>query len=84
MVLVQKGDRYYTEFIDFITSEPSLEQMANFRLSDAAETRLNALLEANRHGTLTAEEQKELNDYLQLEHLMRMMKYTALAKLAEQ
>ena len=38
----------YEEFVEFITSSPTLEQMADFRLSDTSEARISYLLEANR------------------------------------
>ncbi len=72
---------YYQEFIDFITSEPGLQAMADYRLSERNEARLSLLLEKNKVGTLSSEEQSELDDYLRLEHIMRMMKYCAYEKL---
>lgn len=71
----------YDEFIEFITSSPTLEETVNFRLSDATQTHFSQLLEKNRNQTLTAEEQAELNEFLHLEHLMRMMKIRAYEKM---
>lgn len=71
----------YREFAEFITSRPTLEQIAAFRLSDATEAHLNALLDANNAGTITVEERAELEDYLRLEHLMRLVKIRAYEKL---
>jgi hypothetical protein len=83
MAQVREISRYEAEFTDFMTSSPTLEEIANFRLSDESEARLSALLEANRQGTLTAEEAEELAEYGRLEHLMRLMKYRAYEKLAQ-
>lgn len=81
MITAYDRSPYYAEFVEFVTSRPTLEEMANYRLSESSEARLSALLEANRNGTLTLEEQTELDDYIRLEHLLRMLKYSALEKL---
>jgi hypothetical protein len=72
----------YDEFMDFMTSSPTLEAIANYRLSDEAEARVSALLEANREGSLTLLQGEELDDYLRLEHMMRTAKLLAVKKLA--
>ncbi|MCA0452828.1 MAG: hypothetical protein LCI00_02495 [Chloroflexi bacterium] len=72
----------YQEFADFITSSPSLEQIAEYRLSDASESRVSYLLDVNRNGTISKQEQNELDDYTRLEHLMRIVKIRAFAKLS--
>lgn len=71
----------YDEFVEFITSSPTLEQMANFRLSEEAEAIISALLEANRQRELTAEEANDLDECLRLEHIMRKAKIRAYEKL---
>lgn len=80
-LLTREQSPYYLEFIEFITSQPTLAEMAQYQLSSAGEARISALLEANRQGELSAAEHAELDDYLRLEHLMRMMKYMAMSKL---
>jgi hypothetical protein len=72
----------YDEFVDFITSHPTVEQVAEFRLSEQAEARIRELLDANRTRRLTAEEEAELDEYLRLEHIMRKAKLRAFEKLA--
>jgi hypothetical protein len=81
MAQVHEISLYEAEFTDFMTSSPSLEAIADFHLSDEAEARLSDLLEANRQGTLKPEDTLELQEYGQLEHFMRMIKYRALEKL---
>ena len=56
----------YDEFIEFITSSPTLQQIVEFRLSDDVEARISLLLDANRSRKLTAEEEGELDEYLRL------------------
>jgi hypothetical protein len=74
----------YEEFAEFITSSPALEDIAEFRLSPATEERINALLDANRNRALSAEEQGELDESIRVEHLMRMVKIRAYARLGRQ
>lgn len=71
----------YDEFAEFISLPPTLEEIAEFRLSDELESRIRDLLVSNRSRALTAEEQNELDEYVRVEHLMRMAKLRAVAKL---
>lgn len=69
------------ELAEFLTSSPSLEQLAEYHLSDAADAWISHLLDLNRNGKLGSAEQKELDDYMVIEHLMRRVKSRALEKL---
>ena len=71
----------YDEFVEFITSSPTLEQIADFRLSDEVEARISSLLEVNRTQTLSPAEAAELDEYIRLEHIMRKAKIRAFEKL---
>jgi hypothetical protein len=71
----------YDEFVEFITSRPTLEQIAEYRLSDETEAHISALMERNNQGALSAEEETELDEYLRLEHIMRKAKIRAFEKL---
>jgi hypothetical protein len=71
----------YDEFVEFITSSPTLDEIANFRLSTAAEQRIRDLLDANHHRRLTDAEESELDEYLRLEHMVRKAKIRAYEKL---
>ena len=82
MVIRQAGA--YEEFVEFITSSPTLQEIAEFRLSDEVEARISDLLEANRGGHITPDEEAELDDYLRLEHIMRKAKIRAFEKLGHQ
>lgn len=71
----------YEEFVEFIISAPTLEQITEFRLTEATELYIHNLLEANRTRTLTPEEAAELDEFLRIEHLMRKVKLRAYEKL---
>jgi len=74
----------YDEFVEFMTSTPTLEAISQFRLSDESEARIHALLDANESRKLTPEEEAELDEYLRLEHIMRKAKIRAFEKLSQQ
>jgi hypothetical protein len=71
----------YEEFMDFMTSSPTLEEIINYRLTDATETHIDHLLQLNRDGALTAEQAMELDDFVRLEHIIRRAKILAQKKL---
>lgn len=74
----------YDEFVDFITSLPSLEEISNYTISQTAQARVNDLLEANRNRRLTDAEAIELDDYERLEHMIRRAKIRAFERIEEQ
>jgi hypothetical protein len=71
----------YDEFVDFVTSSPTLEDVTSFRLSDMTEHHIRELLDKNRNQMLTADEQIELDEYIRVEHIIRMAKIRAYEKL---
>lgn len=77
-------DKIQEDFIDFMLSlipVSGLEQIAEYRLSDAGEAYIRSLLEANRTGKLTSSESQELDHYGELEHWMSRFKLSARLKL---
>jgi hypothetical protein len=67
----------YEEIIDFIAAGTTPETVASFRPSESAQQRVADLLERSQNGVISAEDQSELDDYLQLEHIMIMAKAQA-------
>ncbi|MCI4646797.1 hypothetical protein [Phaeodactylibacter sp.] len=65
-----------TEIIDFIAHE-NPQKVMEFKVSHLTKQRVFSLIEASKNGELPQEEQKELEQYLLLEHLMRMAKIKA-------
>ena len=64
----------YRYVLDFITSQPTSEQIAAFRPTANMQTRLSYLLEKEREGTLSQHEEEELTEYERIEHLIVMFK----------
>jgi hypothetical protein len=67
----------YLEVVDFIAAGPTPERIAAYHPSDAAQRRLMELLARHKSGELLPEEEFELENYLQLEHFMRLIKARA-------
>jgi hypothetical protein len=67
----------YEEIIDFIAAGTTPESVLAFRPSDVVRQRITDLVDRSKDGALSPEEQSELEDYLQLEHIMIMAKARA-------
>lgn len=67
----------YEEIIDFIAAGTTPESVIAFRPSDALQRRVADLTERANAGSLSPEELSELEDCLQLEHIMVMAKARA-------
>lgn len=74
----------FSELAEFITSQPSLEAIVNYRVSPAIDQRLHELLEKNREDALNLDEMEEMNNMLAISHLMTLAKAKARLKLAEE
>lgn len=66
--------RAYDEVASFFARGPSAEEIATFRLSDRTVERVRDLLEKNSTGTLTTEEQEELDDVGQLNRMLLLIR----------
>ena len=67
----------YEEIIDFIAAGTTPEAVLTFHPSDDVQRHVAALVERSKEGIISAEDQSELEDYLQLEHIMIMAKARA-------
>jgi hypothetical protein len=63
-----------TEVVDFFACAPSREAIATFRLSPAAQDRIRALLARNAAGTLSTEEQRELDQMVLLDDILSLIR----------
>ena len=69
--------RAYEELIDFIAAGASPAAVIAFHPSPAVQQRVAELTERSKDAALSPQDQSELEDYLQLEHLMIMAKARA-------
>lgn len=63
-----------TEIIQFLSHNPSSQEVLNYHVSDRAQKRLRRLLALNEAGLLGEAEQLELDELQQIEHTVIMMK----------
>lgn len=62
------------EIIDFLLTNPSLDDVLNYHVSERAQTRLRRLLALNEAGLLGEAEQRELDELQKIEHIIVMLK----------
>jgi hypothetical protein len=65
------------ELIDFLAAGTTPESLIAFRPSLRVEQRISGLITAKEDGSLSPEESAELDDFLQLEHILIMAKAQA-------
>lgn len=70
------------EVARFLGSGPSPEAIIAFHASPEVADRMYALIDQERAGQITEVEQRELEGFMYLEHLMRLVKAEAHRKLA--
>ena len=72
-----KNVKAYEEVIEFIAAGTRPGSVIAFRPSAKAKKRVADLLHKEKTSGLSAEEESELDHYMQLEHLMRLAKARA-------
>ena len=63
-----------TEVVEFLACAPSREAIAALRLSPAAQERIRALLARNAAGTLSTEEERELDQMVLLDDILSLIR----------
>jgi hypothetical protein len=71
----------FEEVVEFFATGPSVRHLADFQASPETRERVEQLIRKGKNEGLSPEEKLELDDFLQLEHLMRMVKARARQKL---
>lgn len=71
----------YRYILDFIASNPTPEQIADFKPTPEMQAWLRSLLARSKAGELTPTELQELDEYEHIEHLIVMIKAGNLSKL---
>jgi len=64
----------YEEIVDFIAAGTTPDSLAAFQPSAAVKERVADLIHREKSEGLTPDETAELDHYMQLEHLMRLVK----------
>ena len=63
-----------TEFINFLSRNPTPQDFLNYHVSENSQQRLRRLLSLNETGLLSESEKAELDELEKLEHLVIMLK----------
>ncbi len=71
----------YRYILNFLASNPTPQQIIDFRPTLEMQQRLRTLLARSQAGELTPLEQKELDEYERIEHLVIMLKAGSLSYL---
>jgi hypothetical protein len=74
--------RAYEEIIEFIAAGSTPTAVVEFQPSQEARHGIESLLARQKSQGLSAEESAELDQYLELEHIMRLAKARARRRLA--
>jgi hypothetical protein len=72
----------YTELADFLVTQPTVEQLAAYKVSPGIQQYIDELLERNREEGLSPQERLELEKILALAQMMDLAKAKAQLKLA--
>lgn len=72
----------FAELADFLVTQPSLEQLAEYRVSAGVQQHIDDLLERNREEGLSPQERLELEKILAVVQMMDLAKAKAQLKLA--
>lgn len=74
----------FDELYEFLVSTPTPQQILDFRPSAETHERVLELRRASNEGELTAEQAAEYDEFLKVEHFVRMLKIKAKIKLMNQ
>jgi hypothetical protein len=72
----------FDEITDFLSDGPSVEEILAYGPSPALDARLQELMDLNSQGTINREERTELEEFVRMNHFLRMLKVKARLKLA--
>ncbi len=73
----------YDEVYRFLVKSPTPEAIIAFRASTATQERVRYLLDLNRDGNLSLDEQAELDEFESVNHFVSMLKAYAQQQLAD-
>lgn len=71
----------YDEFLDYLVSKASAEEILAFKASEVAQERADYLTEQNKSDRLTPDERVELEQLMEFDSLVSVLKAKALESL---
>jgi hypothetical protein len=84
MAITESPGLFLDEIVDFLASAPSSEEMLAYRPSEQIRQRASELLQKHRDEGITAEEEQELDQFVQAELLLQLIKARIHARRARQ
>ncbi len=76
------GSGLRREVISFLARRPSADEILDFRPSDRASKRSQELLRRNQEGTLTPEEEAELDEMCEVDRFVSLIKAEVLLQIS--
>jgi len=73
-----------TEIIEFLSQNPTPQNIMEYHVSERAQSRLQKLLTLNQAGLVSSQEMSELDEIEKIEHIMIMLKAQATQKLNQE
>lgn len=83
MIAPLKATNVYDQFIEYLAQHVSPDEILAFKASDKEQARLEELTEKNKAGTLTTDEATELEQMLDFNRLMTLLKTRAYVALKQ-
>jgi len=77
MTVATKNPQAYAEIVEFFAAGATPESILNFQLSEEAKEHIADLIYAHNNEGLTREQKSELDNFLVIEHLLRLIKAVA-------
>lgn len=71
----------FSEITDFLATNPTPEEIIEYRLPDDLQVRAHDLLERNGEGELTIPEHDEMIDFVRIDQMMSLLKIKMRIKL---
>ena len=65
------------EFLSFVLERPTAEQILAYKVSPEVQARINDLVERNSAGSITTAERQELNELVEFDRMMSLLKVKA-------
>lgn len=72
---------FYEEVLDFLAAGPSSQEIVDYQPQNETQQRFNELLEFNRAGTLSDNDEIELDLYIQMDRMLSLLKAKAFRKI---
>jgi hypothetical protein len=77
-MLINQPSPLYEKVLDYLIEKATPQEILAFKVGEAAQERAHDLMERNNAGTITSEEAVELEQVLQIERFMAVLKARAL------